>query len=244
MCTILLAWRCVPDARMVLASNRDELLARPSAPPGQLVASPPVFGGRDLLAGGTWLAVAPDGRVAAVTNRRSGDADEVRRDPGLRSRGELPLTLLGAANPAEALAVVCPRDYNPFNLLLVDASRALVGQSRGGGRLEVAELPPGAHVLCVHDVDDPVHSKEVRTRQLLESTLARCRAAAECVEVMSSLLRDHTTAYDPRDAVCIHGDVYGTVSASLVVVGSDGAVSYRHAAGRPCVTPFRDVPVG
>ncbi len=61
---------------------------------------------------------------------------------------------------------------------------------------------------------------------------------------MSSLLRDHTAIDDPRDAVCIHGDVYGTVSASLVVVGSDGEVSYRHAAGRPCVTPFRDVPLG
>lgn len=244
MCTILLAWCCVPDARLVLASNRDELLARPAAPPGQLMASPPVFGGRDLLAGGTWLAVAQDGRVAAVTNRRSGDADEVRRDPGLRSRGELPLTLLGAADPGQALAAVRPLDYNPFNLLLVDASRALVGQSRGGGTLAMTELPPGAHVLCVHDVDDPLHAKEVRTRRLLENVLTRCRTAAECAEAMSSVLRDHTAVDDPRDAVCIHGDVYGTVSASLVVVGSDGAASYRHAAGRPCVTPFRDVALG
>jgi hypothetical protein len=42
---------------------------------------------------------------------------------------------------------------------------------------------------------------------------------------------------DPLDCVCIHGDVYGTVSAATVI-GAHGAVTYRHAQGRPCNTPF------
>ena len=90
MCTILLAWRCVADADVVLAANRDELVARASAPPGLLSEHPRIAGGRDLVAGGTWLAVAADGRLCAVTNRRTGSVDEVRRDPDRLSRGEIP----------------------------------------------------------------------------------------------------------------------------------------------------------
>ncbi len=55
----------------MLAANRDEFLGRPRPPPAVLVDRPRIAGGRDLLAGGTWMAVAADGRVAAVTNRRS-----------------------------------------------------------------------------------------------------------------------------------------------------------------------------
>src|SRR5438105_1387803 len=68
---------------------------RPAAAPGILVDHPRIAGGRDLLAGGTWMVVAADGRVAAVTNRRS-----EMRDPSRRSRGELPLATLAAGDDA------------------------------------------------------------------------------------------------------------------------------------------------
>jgi uncharacterized protein with NRDE domain len=48
VCTILLAWRCPGVAAVVLVANRDELVTRPTAPPGQLAASPRIVGGRDL----------------------------------------------------------------------------------------------------------------------------------------------------------------------------------------------------
>src|SRR5579864_3028346 len=94
MCTILLAWRCVDGADFVLAANRDELIDRPAAPPHLLSTDPPVAGGQDLLAGGTWLAVDAGGRVGAVTNRRVPGTTEVVRDASRRSRGEIPLLLL------------------------------------------------------------------------------------------------------------------------------------------------------
>ena len=241
MCTILIAWRSLDDALLVLAGNRDELVARPSAAPARLSASPLIYGGRDLSAGGTWMAVDAGGRVAAVTNRRSGGGDEAAGNPALRSRGELPLMLLRDRDLAIALASVRARDYNPFNLVAVEGSRALVGHARGGESPDITELAPGPHVLCVHDVDDPIHAKEARIGRRLSEELAGCRSAAGCVEVMTTLLGDHTAEADPRDAVCIHGDVYGTVSASVVVIGNGGAVRYRHAAGRPCTAPFEEV---
>jgi uncharacterized protein with NRDE domain len=245
MCTILIAWRCLDGADLVVAANRDELVSRPAAPPALLRASPAVYGGRDLLAGGTWLAVRSDGCFAAVTNRRGGDADgdEARRDPSRRSRGELPLLGLGAARARDGLASVIAGLYNPFNLLVVDQDAAMVAHSPDGKRLEIVELDPGPHVLCVHDVDDSRHAKERRLHGQLAKALTPQREAGPAVGAMMAMLRDHRADGDARDATCIHGEEYGTVSAS-VVVRSTAQVRYRHAPGRPCVTEFSDVPLG
>ncbi|HYL72176.1 MAG TPA: NRDE family protein, partial [Candidatus Dormibacteraeota bacterium] len=138
MCTILIAWRCLEDAEFVVAANRDELVARPAAGPARLSEQPAVFGGRDLLAGGTWLAVRADGALAAVTNRRADVQDEVMRDPSLRSRGELPLAVLRApAGARAALEGIRAREYNPFNLLVIDSGTALVGHASGSAMLRL-----------------------------------------------------------------------------------------------------------
>ena len=58
-------------------------------------AGPRVLGGRDQLAGGTWLAVNDAGVVAGLTNRPT----KGQRDPAKRSRGELPLRLRATTRP-------------------------------------------------------------------------------------------------------------------------------------------------
>jgi hypothetical protein len=124
----------------------------------------------------------------------------------------------------------------------MSADHALVGHGAGGERVEMIELLPGPHVLCVHDVDDVTHAKELRIRERLERALSGVRSETTCVEAMTALLRDHgTNGGDARDAVCIHGSTYGTVSASLVTSEAGRTLSYRHAAGRPCATDFADV---
>ena len=241
MCTILLAWRCLDDARYVLAANRDEMLSRPAAPPRRLCPSPPVFGGRDLLAGGTWLAVTARGRLAAVTNRR-GAGDEAIRDPRRVSRGTIPLRILRAAGTGEALARIRPADHNPFNLLVIDADAAIAGHGDGHATsMPVVTLAPGPHVLCVHDVDDTSHAKEQRLGERLREVLAGRRSAAAVAEAMVEILRSHISDGAARDAACVHDGEYGTVSASLVGLDAAGGLLYRHAQGHPCTTAFLDV---
>ena len=129
MCTILLAWRCLADTPIILAANRDELIARASAPPGVLSTSPLVMGGRDLVAGGTWLAVTATGTGCAVTNRHPATGKPQPPDPTRRSRGEIPLALLtdvDARDIPARLAVLGPGRYNPVNVVWVSADRALV----------------------------------------------------------------------------------------------------------------------
>src|SRR5690625_5487778 len=95
MCLVLLAWKKHPDLPLVLATNRDELHRRPSAPL-RFWQDVPILGGRDLQAGGTWLGMDPEHRVAVVTNwHRSQNLPKIGRATSeLQSRGHLVCRLL------------------------------------------------------------------------------------------------------------------------------------------------------
>ena len=84
MCLIVVGLGATPRYPLIVAANRDEQHARPTASAAWWPERPRVLGGRDLEAGGTWLAVDRGGRFAAVTNIREAD-----RPLGLRSRGSL-----------------------------------------------------------------------------------------------------------------------------------------------------------
>lgn len=135
MCLVLVAHRAHSRYPLVVAANRDEWRARPADPlhrwPDALVA------GRDRLAGGTWLAVRPDGAFAAVTNFREPDAPT-----GGRSRGELPLRVLRAPDLGEAVHDIA-RDaasYAGFHLIAGDTQALWHLSNRGEGP---TRLPPG-----------------------------------------------------------------------------------------------------
>jgi uncharacterized protein with NRDE domain len=245
VCTILLALRCHPAAPIVLAANRDELIARASAPPGPLNLDPLILGGRDLVAGGTWLAVAADGRVCAVTNRHPAEGPPMPPDPSRRSRGEIPVALL-IADPADIparLADLGPGRYNPVNVLWLSSDRALVAHVDDSGPVRIVELDPGRHVLTTRDVDDASNPKVAMLLAGMDRALAPDGDPNATMTGLRAMLADHTPAGDsPVDAACIHGDVYGTVSASTVMAGA-GRIVYEHAPGRPCVTPFAAVPI-
>jgi uncharacterized protein with NRDE domain len=229
----------------VLAANRDELIARPSQSPGVLQPHPLVLGGRDLIAGGTWLAVGADGTLCAVTNRHPADGSPVAPDPSRRSRGEIPLALLSidtAAVPAH-LAALGPGRYNPVNVLWVSQERALVAHVDDSGPVRVVDLPPGPHVLTTRDVDDARQPKAAMLMAGLGQAIGSGDDSEATMTQMRAMLASHTSATDSVvDAACIHGDIYGTVSASTVSAG-DGRLLYEHAAGRPCVTPFTQVTI-
>ena len=82
MCLIVVGWRVAPAYPLVVAANRDEFYARPTAVAARWPQAPQVIAGRDLEAGGTWLGITESGRFAAVTNVR-----EPGQPPGRYSRG-------------------------------------------------------------------------------------------------------------------------------------------------------------
>src|SRR6266567_3296539 len=138
MCTAMLSVE--PGLPVLLAGIRDELTDRAWQPPGwHWPEYPGLIGGRDLLAGGTWLAVAPrDKRVSCVLNGRGQLAPTRSR----RSRGVLPLQSAAGQSPhREALP-----GYDPFHLLTAGPGRAIM-HSWDGQRLAERELGPGLHFI-------------------------------------------------------------------------------------------------
>ena len=145
MCTAILSLE--PGAPVLLAGFRDELTDRAWQPPQRhWPGYPELIGGRDLLAGGTWLAVAPSARRAAcVLNGRGTMAPARSR----RSRGVLPL--LAAAEGKLAHAGL--EDFDPVSPA---GDRARAGHP---GQLGW----PGLHRTGA--ARRPAHDREQRPRQ-------------------------------------------------------------------------------
>jgi uncharacterized protein with NRDE domain len=253
VCLILLAWRSHPDYPLVVAANRDEFFARPTAPAYFWADAPDVLAGRDLEAGGTWLGITRGGRFAALTNYR----DPARVRSGTPSRGALVSGFLqGAMTPAEYLAHLRKTGaaYNGFNLVF--------GMIGGGapalhcfsnildmGRGADDRLAPGIYGLSNHLLDTP-WPKVARGKSALAAAL---QALPEDAPLMA-LLRDERVAQDeelPRTGVSLEWERllsaafvrspdYGTRSSTVLTVDRSGQVRFdevsfdarAHAQGR------------
>lgn len=156
MCLIVWNWQPRSETPLVLLSNRDEYHARAALPMHWWAndAALPlgnILAGRDLQAGGTWLGVSRNGRLAAITNFRSGNTG--RED--VRSRGELVTQFLHSRLSAAAflqdLLSQCAA-YNPFNLLVFDGTTLMGLESR---HARIVLLQPGWGGVSNADFNTP-----------------------------------------------------------------------------------------
>lgn len=252
MCLLVVCSRVIPGFPLVVAANRDERLDRPATAITVLrERAPRIIGGRDELAGGTWLAVNDHGVVAGLTNRPS----DLGRDPTRRSRGELPLVLASASSADQGVstfaATVRPSEYNSAWTLVGDRRSLHYLELDGSNSLGCRALEPGIHILENLAIDAP-SAKVDRARELLGDPSHL--SFDGLVERLTDVLADHhVSAPDgsirPSEAgsravrrpACVHGDVFGTRSSMIVLVPEDEKPSRVHVAdGRPCETPFVD----
>ena len=254
MCLLVFAWQTEPGHPLVVGANRDERLERPAQSICVLRdRHPRVLGGRDALAGGTWLAVNEYGVVAGLTNRPSPGG----RDPSKRSRGELPLIAADRRSAKEAVEELChrvrPGDYNPAWLLIGDRRSLHYVELAIDRKPVVRDLQPGIHVLENAGLDEP-SPKVDRVRALVEETLP----GPDRWAALPGMLADHAlpdaTAlqiYERNNierrlatlASCVHTDDYGTRSRAVgprqdgagIVTGADGGrrPTMRHTVRRP-----------
>lgn len=237
MCTLILLHRCVEDAPLVVAANRDEYLDRPAAPPALLETDGPgVVAPRDLRAGGTWLGVNGAGLFAALTNRPTPRPDPTRRSRGLLVLETLAETEVGA--PAERLRRLAPGHYNPFNLILADREEAFA--IAYGDAVRVERLRPGVHVVGNADPFSPDVPKVARLRRRA-ATLAARSPASDVLGALGGICRDHDGGDAPLESTCIHTPSYGTRSSTLLRLGASPADDALHFAdGAPCATAYED----
>ncbi|HUQ39013.1 MAG TPA: NRDE family protein [Acidimicrobiales bacterium] len=243
MCLLIVCSRIHDGMPLIVGANRDEQLARPAVPMTVLRdTSPRIVGGRDEVAGGTWLAVNDAGVVAGLTNRPLPDG----RDLSRRSRGELPMLLAGrpsADAAVDAFTVdVHPGNYNPCWLVVADRRTAYFIDLTDPEVPAVRELPPGVHVLENRAID--TQSPKLDHVRRLVAGVERMDGA-DAAERLRVVLGDNTLPAGeefPGAANCVHTDRgYGTRWSAVISVADDQrppALSY--ADGPPCVTPFVD----
>jgi uncharacterized protein with NRDE domain len=228
MCLIAFAWNAHPRWRLLLAGNRDEFHARPSAALARWDDAP-ITGGRDLEAGGTWLGVTAGGRCCVVTNVRD------PRDPQLGvSRGLLATDYLNGSMDAAVHAQQLLRTaaaYRPFNLLTFDAADAFYLGNRPEPRAQA--VTPGVHGLSNADFNTPWP----KTRALMQR-LQHWIGAGDDADFapLFAALADEQMAPDAQlpdtgiglererrlSAAFIRGEAYGTRASTVVAIDHDG----------------------
>jgi uncharacterized protein with NRDE domain len=230
VCTVLL--RLTPGGALpvLLGAVRDEFVERPWDPPARHWngTAARLIGGRDRLAGGTWLAVDPERRaVAALLN-----AGRRESPPGGQprpTRGTLALQILSEGRLPADLA-----RYDRFHLLRADLDGGALW-SWDGDQLSHAELPPGDHII-VNAGLDALHDPLVPH---FRPRLADLPSRPE--PWLDLLAGDGLDPADDRALIVakeIEGRAYGSTSASLVVL-SPGGVRYDFTAtpAQPSWTP-------
>lgn len=218
MCLIILGWRASEALPLILAANRDEDHERPSLAASWWSDAPGILGGRDALQGGTWLAMARNGRFAAVTNLRGAR-------PKARSRGLLVRSFVTGERSPMAFAQALARDaaeYAGFHL--------------------VAGVIGGEAVRCSNDAEDPQllgdgidglsnapagerWPKVDRGTGRLEAVL---QANDDADAVAESMLGFLATPVDApiESAAFVMGERYGTRSSTAIVVTRTGNVLF------------------
>ncbi|MEZ5570510.1 MAG: NRDE family protein [Halioglobus sp.] len=234
MCLMILAHQVSPEYPLLVAANRDEFNARPTAVSDFWDDQPNLLAGRDLEQGGTWMGVTRRGRFAAVTNYR----DPARTAVAPCSRGELPLGFLtGCADPASYLGVLEARatDYAGFNLLVGDGN-SLWYFSNSDNEKPLC-LPPGIYGLSNARLDTPwpkVTAGKAKLRTLLAGAAITHDALSNLVNDKQladpSTLRSHGLdgSMDPMlSAQFIVSKTYGTRSTTTLWLDADARVSWR-----------------
>lgn len=247
MCLIALAWRAHPRYPLIVAANRDEFHARPTAPAAFWDDAPEVLAGRDLLAGGSWMGITRTGRFAALTNVRDREPK-----PDAPSRGALVADFLrGDDSAAEYARVIAARGavYSGFNLLLGDHDALWFVSNHGAGP---RELPPGVHAVG-NGPFGPGDAKARQAAERLRELLADGRATE--ADELFALLADRTPAADADlpdtgmgrevdravSAPFVVTPEYGTRSSTVLTIDDEGSASFVERSFDREGEPFGDV---
>lgn len=222
MCLIIVAHCAAPQYPLVIAANRDEDHARPSRAAHFWDDAPDVFGGRDLQAGGSWLAVTRGGRFAMVTNVRG-----FPEPPDARSRGMLVADFVrGSAAPEEFAGAVQRERYAGFHLVCGEAGRVAAHVSSDDA---ARVLEPG--IFAVSNAKTSIDWPKIAyAREAMQRALASDDVKAE---LMRFLTTPRGGPIENEVFVSVPEMGYGTRASTVVLAGEDGAIDFteRSAAG-------------
>ncbi|MDM7860755.1 NRDE family protein [Alteromonas sp. ASW11-36] len=235
MCILFIAVNQHPKYPLIIAANRDEFHQRPTQSSRFWPECENLLAGRDVKAGGTWMGVTRNGRIAALTNIR----DPKRQNDQAKSRGELTVNYLlgnsGYSDFAQQLQNTAD-DYNGYNLLYGDIKRGQL-QVFNNHSLQLQTLKNGYYGLSNASLNTPWPKIERGKLALADY----CETHKELnIEALFALLGDQTKAEDhllpdtgvPSEwekqlsSIFIQGEQYGTRTSTLLIVDQHSHVNW------------------
>jgi uncharacterized protein with NRDE domain len=191
MCLIFLSLNQHPTYKLIVAGNRDEFYERKTAAANYWKDHPEILGGRDLEAGGTWMAMTRSGKISMITNYR--DLQNLKAKAP--SRGQLVSDfLMGEREPENYLRQIVPHknEFNGFNLIVGSADQLWYLSNY---KDEVERIPPGIHGLSNALLDTP-WPKVVRGKKKFVSVLEK--ATTVNPDILFTMLMDDHVAPDAQ----------------------------------------------
>ena len=224
MCLVTFAFGISENYPLVFAANRDELHARPTTTANWWTDHPSILGGRDLLAGGTWLAINQRGRLAAVTNVPTSEGKTFKK-----SRGQLVTDYLANRWSADSFISQLqaePEDYGPYNLLIFDDTNCHYFSNQIAGR----QLIPGIYALSNAPLGTP-WPKVRFAESVLASALAMNNPADSLFEMLENKTPQHVglSEEEPdwrQTRVFIKDEQFGTRSSTVILISKTGEVQF------------------
>lgn len=214
MCLIAVAHLASARWPLVIAANRDEFLDRPARAARAWDDAPDVVGGRDLRAGGSWLAVTRGGRFAMVTNVRG-----LPEPADAPSRGALVADFVrGDAKPLDYAQSVQRARYAGFHLVVGETGVVAHVASDAAARA----LEPGIFAVsnAPAAIDWPkiVYAREAMARALVSDNIEE--------DLMRFLTTPRGAAIESEVFVSIPEMRYGTRASTVVIASADGALDF------------------
>lgn len=225
MCILFIAKNQHQNYPLILCANRDEFHKRPTQrihwwPKDEILA------GKDLQAGGTWLAIDKQKQLAALTNFRRVGYDQ----PNAKSRGELVLNTL--KQPTSALENHLKKqhqNYNGFNLLYGNIHQLSVFNSVEN---KTQVITNGFHSICNGALDDiwpKMQSgidnlkQHIRDHQTLNIDalfdMMQDETKADLAELPDTGVGEHWEVF--LSSIFIRSNEYGTRSTCIITVDNN-----------------------
>ncbi len=239
MCLILFAYHSHPTYKLIFAANRDEFYQRPTATAHWWEDNSSILGGRDLVAGGSWLGIHTNGKIAALTNIR--EPDNVKSVAP--SRGDLVKDFLMESYNSQQYSgklVEESNAYNGFNLLYGYIDELFYYSNRNG---TPQKLVPGIYGLSNDQLETP-WPKVVKGKQKLLQFMHETES--DTYDVIS-WLHDPSLAPDTQlpstgvplewertlSAMFIKSPKYGTRASTVILIDHHNQVTFHERSYIP-----------
>ncbi len=235
MCLLAVHYKCVPEAPILVAANREEAFDRAALVPAIQPGKPRVLSGVDTKAGGTWLGVNQNGLFVGAANRTKFYSPQAPKSRGLLCRD---LLRANSARHAVDIAMdeLTENKYDGVNFIIADYESGWA--VHGGDDPNVTELEEGLNIITSYDLNDMRDERQKLARRLL--TLQMLDSAVKFLAVSSKAFA-RPSAAEGRPGMVIHGKERGTVSSTLIALGKKPRDAiFQYANGSPETARYED----